>query len=122
LFNEWDQDEWNRFYNFMIESVQIYLETGIPVIDNSDSINRKNVKLNFGEDFLAYYDDVIRDKWHEFGSEYISFCNINDLDKKDYSQMRFKKGLNMSSDIFGIKFETRRNRQNNNKHEFKIIS
>ena len=122
LFNDWDQDEWNRFYNFMIESVQIYLESGIPVIDNSDSINRKNVKLNFGEDFLAYYDDVIRDKWHEFGSEYISFCNINDLDKKDYSQMRFKKGLNMSSDIFGIKFETRRNRQNNNKHEFKIIS
>jgi hypothetical protein len=28
----------------------------------------------------------------------------------------------MSSDIFGIKLETRRNRQNNNKHEFKILS
>ena len=106
----------------MIESVQIYLESGIPVIENSDSINRKNVKLNFGEDFLAYYDDIVRDKWFEFGSEYISFCNINDLDKKDYSQMRFKKGLNMTSDIFGIKLETRRNRQNNNKHEFKILS
>jgi hypothetical protein len=86
------------------------------------SINRKNVKLNFGEDFLAYYDDITRDTWHIFGTEYTSFCNINDLDKKDYSQMRFKKGLNMSSDIFGIKFETRRNRQNNNKHEFKILS
>ena len=122
LFNDWDMDEWNRFYNFMIESVQIYLEHGIPEIENSDTINRKNVKLNFGEDFLAYFDDVVRDKWFEFGSEYTSFLNINDLEKKDYSQQRFKKGLQMTSDIFGLKLETRRNRQNNNKHEFKIVS
>jgi hypothetical protein len=71
---------------------------------------------------LAYYDDVVRDKWLEFGSEYTSFLNINDLEKKDYSQQRFKKGLQMTSDIFVFKLETRRNRQNNNKHEFKIVS
>lgn len=122
LFNEWDADEWNRFYNFMIESVQIYLESGIPALENTLTMNRKNIKLNFGEDFLAFYDDIVRDKWYEFGSEYTSFLNINDLDKKDYSNFRFKKALVNTSDLFGDKFETRRNRQNNSKHEFKIVS
>ena len=122
LFNEWDNDEWNRFYNFMVECVQIYLENGIPVLDNTETINRKNIKLNFGEDLLAYYDDIIKDKWHEFGNEYTSFLNINDLDKKDYSQQRFKKGLTMASDLFNHTMETRRNRDNNNRHEFKILS
>ena len=122
LFNDWDRDEWNRFYNFMVECVQIYLENGIPQLENTFTINRKNIKLNFGEDFLAYYDDLVRDQWREFGAEYTSFLNINDLDKKDYSQVRFKKGLSVAADILGDKMETRRNRQNNNKHEFKILS
>ena len=106
----------------MIECVQIYLEAGIPALDNSDTIIRKNVKLNFGEDFLDYYDSLEGDKWMEFGIEYISFLNTNDLDKKDYTQIRFKKGIQVASDLFGYTIETRRNRQNNNKHEFKILS
>ena len=122
LFNDWDRDEWNRFYNFMIECVQIYLENGIPVIENSDKINRKNIKINFGEDFLAYYDDLTRDQWREFGAEYTSFLNVNDMEKKDYSQMRFRKAMQTASELFGDVIETRRNRQNNNKHEFKILS
>ena len=122
LFNDWDRDEWNRFYNFMIECVQIYLENGIPVIENSDKINRKNIKINFGEDFLAYYDDLNRDQWREFGAEYTSFLNVNDMEKKDYSQMRFRKAMQTASELFGDIVETRRNRQNNNKHEFKILS
>ena len=122
LFNDWDNDEWNRFYNYMIECVQIYLESGIPALDNSTTINRKNIKLNFTEDFLDYFEDITKDKWFEFGTEYISFLNINDLDKKDYSQVRFKKGLQVATELFGHSFETRRNRQNNNKHEFKILS
>ena len=122
LFNDWEDDEWNRFYNFMIECVQIYLESGIPELENTNTINRKNIKLNFGEDFLDYYEELPRDKWFEFGSEYQSFLNINDLEKKDYSQIRFKKAIQMSSEIFGHKMETRRNRQNSNKHEFKILS
>jgi hypothetical protein len=122
LFNDWDNDEWNRFYNYMIECVQIYLEHGIPALDNSDTINRKNIKLNFGDDFMDFYDSLEGDKFMEFGTEYTSFLNTNDLEKKDYSQMRFKKALQVASDLFGYKMETRRNSQNNNKHEFKILS
>lgn len=118
--NDWDRDEWNRFYNFMIDSVQNYLAKGIPKIDNSDTINRKNIKLNFGEDFLEHFELIEFEKWLEFGNEYLNFINTNDLEKKDYSQIKFKKGLKVAADIFNIDMETRRNRQNNNKNEFKI--
>ena len=119
---DWDRDEWNRFYNFMIDCVQIYLDNGIPVLDNSKTINRKNIKLNFGEDFLDYFDDLQKDTMLSFGTEYVSFLNTNDLDKKEYSQLRFKKGLKIASELFGMKLETTRNRQNNNRNEFKILS
>jgi len=120
LFNDWEKDEWNRFYNYMIDCVQIYLEAGIPALDNSLTINRKNIKLNFGEDFLDYFDTLERDKWLDFGTEHLNFLNTNDMDKKDYSKIRFKKALKTSAEIFGCKLETLRNHQNNNKNEFKI--
>jgi hypothetical protein len=120
--NDWDCDEWNRFYNFMIDSVQNYLLNGIPKIDNSQTINRKNIKLNFGEDFLEYFELIEFDKWFEFGNEYLNFLNTNDLEKKDYSQVKYKKGLKVAADIFNLEIETRRNRQNNNKNEFKITA
>ena len=120
--NDWDRDEWNRFYNFMIDSVQNYLLNGIPKIDNSQTINRKNIKLNFGEDFLDYFELIEFDKWLEFGNEYLNFLNTNDLEKKDYSQIKFKKALKVAADIFTLNLITRRNTQNNNKNEFKILA
>jgi hypothetical protein len=58
----------------------------------------------------------------EFGNEYLNFLNTNDLEKKDYSQVKYKKGLKVAADIFNLEIETRRNRQNNNKNEFKITA
>jgi hypothetical protein len=121
LFNDWDNDEWNRFYNYMIECVQIYLEAGIPALDNSATISRKNIKLNFGEDFLDYFDLLSKDTWLDFGAEYLNFLNTNDLEKKDFSKIKFKKGLKTSAEIFGGNFIILRNPQNNNKNEFKIV-
>lgn len=105
----------------MIECVQIYLEAGIPALDNSDTINRKNIKLNFGEDFLDYFDLLEKDKWLDFGNEYLNFLNTNDLEKKDYSKIKFKKALKTSAELFDGEFKTLRNQQNNNKNEFKVV-
>lgn len=121
LFNDWDNDEWNRFYNYMIECVQIYLESGIPALDNSATISRKNIKLNFGEDFLDYFDLLSKDTWLDFGAEYLNFLNTNDLEKKDFSKIKFKKGLKTAAELFGGNFIILRNPQNNNKNEFKIV-
>jgi hypothetical protein len=123
LFNDWDEDEWNRFYNLMFFCVSLYLQFGIKEVDNSDKLKRKQIKLQFGEEFLDYWDELMDDKLNNYRvitNEWKSFLERNELDKKEYSLKRFKKGLEVSCKIIGIDFDFRANWQNNGVKEFKI--
>ena len=123
MFDDWDDDEWNRFYNLMFLCVSLYLEHGIAQPDQTDKLKRKTVKVAFGEEFLDYWEDMMSNgsvTWHVFNAEYNSFLRTNDWDKKDYSNKRFKKGLQDTADLMGVRLETKRNRQIANQHEFKI--
>ena len=42
FFQDWDDDEWNRFYNFMVECLQLFLDNGII---KSEPINLRERKL-----------------------------------------------------------------------------
>lgn len=123
LFDDWDSDEWNRFYNLMFSCIRQYLKEGIKEVVNSEKIKRKHIRLSFGEEFLEYWDDLVGDQnnnWKVFGDQYKSFLLRHDYDKKDYSKKRFKKALDDCSEIFQIKLETTRNWQNAGQHEFRI--
>ena len=120
LFDDWDDDEWQRFYNFMFYTVKIYLTTGIASMDNSIKLKRKQVKLQFTEDFLDYYDDIEHNIWHGITEEWKSYLAKYELDKKEYSLKRFKKGLQIASETLDIKYIDVKNRQNNNLKEFKL--
>jgi hypothetical protein len=43
-----------------------------------------------------------------------------DLDKKDYSVKRFKKALEVSTDLYGLYLIGERNRQNNGLWQYRI--
>ena len=120
IFDDWDADQWLRFYNFMFHCVRYYLQNGIPEMESTATVRRKQIKLQFGEDFYGWWTDFadnMSGQWHQFSSLYSGFLSQNDLDKKDYSQKRFKKGIEEAASIFGFVLEDRRNRQNNNRHE-----
>jgi hypothetical protein len=119
LFNEWDKDEWNRFYNMLLESVQIYLQQGISESYQSETLKTKQIKINFGEDFLFHMQNMNKGQWVEFGLEYDNFLKVNDIEKRDYSKRKFKAGIVQFADIFNMKLEERRNRENMNKSEIK---
>ncbi|PUZ21780.1 hypothetical protein DCC81_24645 [Chitinophaga parva] len=124
LFNDWDSDEWNRFYNFMFYCVRLYLMKGIIDLDQGGKYRRKKIKGQFGEEFMEWFDDYSSNgcaNWNEFSAKYNDFLGSNDLDKKDYSIKRFKKGLQVAADNFSFKLEQRRNRQNNNRYELRLI-
>lgn len=122
LFDDWDEDEWNRFYNLMFFCVSLYLEHGLKPQVQTGKLRRKNIKVQFGEEFLDYYTDLTTDQWLNFSTEYNNFLRINEMDKKDFSAKRFRKALEESSGIMGYEFQRRRNRQNNNAHEFNICT
>jgi hypothetical protein len=123
LFDEWEHEEWQRFYNFMFICVQMYLDEGIKQIENSDKLKRKQIKMQFGEDFLDYFDDLIKEHLGQglgVSDEWKNYLNRYEIDRKDYSLKRFKKGLQMGSQILGMDYIDYKNRQNNNLKMFKI--
>ena len=120
LFDDWDDDEWTKFYNFMFECVRLYLETGIQMVDNSDKLRRRQIKQQFGDDFLEYFEDIDKNVTHLMSSEWNGFLKRFELERKDFSLKRFSKGLQVASDILQLKYEVIKNRQNNNLREFRI--
>lgn len=115
LFDEWDSDEWNRFYNLMFACANIYLSVGIKEMDNSEKLKRKHIKLSFGENALDYWDHYSANgcaEWKLAKDLYHSFLVANDLEKKDYRLAKFKKMLEVCCENFGRKFESARDWNN----------
>jgi hypothetical protein len=57
---DWDENEWNAFYNFMVECIRLFLEHGIL---QADTINLEERKLinETNQDFVEFIDSRIKD-------------------------------------------------------------
>jgi len=111
LFDDWDKDEWNRFYNLMFLAVAFYLHDGVKDVANGEKLKRKHIRLNFGEEFLDWWDNHIKEKegkYEAFKSLYNDFLLTNDLERKDYSQKRFRKGIDEAAERFDYQVGSRR--------------
>ena len=53
LFKEWDEVEWSKFDNFMVECVQLYLTAGIIEAERINSL-QKSLILELGESFADF--------------------------------------------------------------------
>jgi hypothetical protein len=125
LFDEWDEDEWNRFYNLMFACVDMYLRGGVKEVANSEKLKRKHIRLSFGEEALEWFQEYSGNgcaEWKPFKELYNNFMIENDFDKKEFSQKRFKKLLEIASQTFEKRVQTRRNRVQNNQHEIRMVS
>jgi hypothetical protein len=123
LFDNWDTDEYNKFYNLMFFCVKMYLLFGIKETDNSEKLKRKQIKLNFTEEFLEYFDDLCeRNLKNNFplSEEWKGFLIKNEIDKKDYSLKRFRKALDITCKTINYEITWSENRQSNNIKQFKF--
>lgn len=123
LFDDWDTDEWNRFYNFMFWCVQMYLQHGIIDLPQGDRYKLKKVKVQYGEEFADWFEDYSGNgcaELKELNFLYNDFLNINGFDKKDYSPKRFNNALKMAADNFGFELDIIKNRQMNGKRFVKM--
>jgi hypothetical protein len=94
---------------------------GVPQKYASESFKTKQIKNSYGEEFLDFFEDIERGRWHIFSEQYTHFLKLSDLEKKDFSQKRFKAGVEAAADIFGLGLDERKNRQNLNKKEFMLL-
>jgi hypothetical protein len=123
LFDDWDKEEYNRFYNLLFFCLSVYLDRGVMEVINSEKLKRKQIRLQWGDEFLDWFDHYSGNgcfEWKPFKEIYNNFMIENDFEKRDYSQKRFKKALESSTELYGNRVQTRRNRQAENRHEVKM--
>lgn len=113
LFDDWDRDEWIRFYNLMFGCVSIYLQKGIASMEQTPMLKRKTIRTAYGDEFLEWFIDYIEPKNGNLGkiamqmTLYNEFVADNGFSSKDYSVKRFKSALLMAGKTLNIplKFE-----------------
>jgi hypothetical protein len=111
LFDDWDPDEWNRFYNLMFTCVASYLQSGIKPMESSIKTHRKHMRLNFSPEFMDWWDGYVENgagEFKAFRDIYAAYLVSNNMERKDYSQKRFRAAINEAADRFGYQIETRR--------------
>jgi hypothetical protein len=59
LFDDWDQDEWVRFDNFMVKSLQYYLRKGL-IEPLSINVDFNRLKLETSVEFIDFMDALLR--------------------------------------------------------------
>lgn len=96
FFEDWDKDEWNRFYNFMFLCVQQYFVNSILRVEMTDKIKKKNIKLKYGEEFLFWWEGYLENGCKDFQAAtelYSKFLAVNNLERRDYTQTKFGRGM-----------------------------
>lgn len=81
LFDDWDPSEWNRFYSFMLNCCQYYLENGLQTYDHKNLKTRKFIKDTCHEFYEWVKDDNLpinvqidkKEKYTEFMEEHKDF-------------------------------------------------
>ncbi|RYD54885.1 MAG: hypothetical protein EOP56_18120 [Sphingobacteriales bacterium] len=123
LFDDWDNDQWNRFYYLMFWCLRAYLQSGIPAMEESQTVRRKQIRLNYGEEFLSWFTEYSSNgcqNWNLLNDLYTGFLRVGDFDKKDYASKRFSKALEEAATLFSAGFEKRVNRQSGGKVEVRL--
>lgn len=103
LFNDWDADEWNRFYNFMFFACRLYLEQGILTSVQSDTNKNKNIKDRYSEDFLIFFNDFANANkgFIVVADLYSQFLNNYGVDAKKYDKRKFGNGVRYAAEALG---------------------
>ncbi|MNG66051.1 hypothetical protein D3C71_343970 [compost metagenome] len=123
FFDEWDHEEWNKFYNFMIICLQAYLRESIIETQLPVTYSMKNIISNYGDMFakwarfkfnsyefegkLTLDSSLMYDRWISQRALREDFIKSSDEDIK-YSPERFSKALRSYLQSISVSFQERR--------------
>ena len=62
LFLDFTEEEWNKFYNFIALSIQVFLKFNSRIDPPMDNIVKKNLKAEVGESIFDWAEDFFSDK------------------------------------------------------------
>jgi hypothetical protein len=75
FFQDWNADEWNRFYSFVFRSVKLYLQIGIIKTEYNKT----------GDNYKAYFNnDAVYNEFHRCVNNFVIDSTCNDFSVTDF--------------------------------------
>ncbi|WP_161891164.1 hypothetical protein [Pontibacter russatus] len=87
---EWDEEEWNRFDNFMLSCLQLYLEKGLQEV--RVNYEERALLQTTSEEFVAFMDTQEYNVEHDVNAlkERFLFQNADFYEDKDFNKRKFQ--------------------------------
>jgi hypothetical protein len=122
LFDDWDLHEWNRFYNLLFMCVSGYLGSGLKQMEKSESLIRKQIKVQFGDEFFDFIVGLETDGMViKLEQLYNDFLAMSGFDKKEYSNKRFVKAIEESCTLLKIAYLNKREKASGGKKVYRFF-
>ena len=106
FFNEWNSEEWNRFLNYMVGCMQLYLNRGL-VECGHVNLDKKKLIDSTSEEFAEFFESIEKGKeihkkilFENFKKEYEEF--------EDMKSVRFSRWLKDAGKIRGVRVMERK--------------
>lgn len=106
FFDDWNEDEWNSFFHFMIRCELHYLQNGLVDYERVNVDHKKLVETT-AEEFVEYMEDVELDKLHDKKDTHQKFVDSYP-DFKNLHQKTFTNWIKLYAKLKGLKFETKK--------------
>ncbi len=108
FFDDWCDNEWCRFYKFMIGCLQFYLANGL-VDYKRVNLDVKKLIESTSEEFLEFAEDLVKDTWYDKRETYRKFLETYpDFTNNKMEQRKFTSWLKVFAKVKGWSFFQRR--------------
>lgn len=102
FFDDWSEDDWNSFFNFMITCELYYLQNGLVDYERVN-VNHKKLVESTAEEFVDFMEDIELDKLHDKKEQHQKFIEIY----PDYSKLHqktFTAWVKLYAKLKGLKY------------------
>ena len=105
LFNDWDDKEWARFDNYMMECLKKYLNNGL-IKSNTKNLEVRKLIDKIGHELHTFIESIKRDEWINIKTIYDNFLDSYPELKKWYKQNSLTIGLKSYCKHYNIDYKT----------------
>lgn len=115
LFDEWDEEQWNLFFNFVFECISQYLKSGFVDFPESNNMHVKTFTSIYGIEMFEFFGDLAAREWpfpvllKDLVDEF-----HNTYKRKDFSSQALSIALKKYCDMFGLELEKSTGSMNHN--------
>ena len=105
FFYSWDENEWNRFYSFMIKSCVYYLKHGLPIVKSINVVYNRLLQ-NTSKEFVNWVKEksFLENKQYLFSEYYEDFKSLYYGDSTTFSIFNFTKWMTYYAKTIGCEY------------------